>query len=347
MKKIKNKKGADFWVYARSFLHVYLPKVRNLSPNTIEAYKQGITIYINYLKSQLQIDRHEISFNCFKREMLKDYVIWMFKTKKWAPKTCNLRITAIKSFLEYCADEDITLVSVYNDVCSIRSLKEHKKTIKYMSTNAIQALLRSPETNTQKGKRNRMILIFLYDTAARAQELVDITLQDLHISNVKLPFVTLNGKGNKCRNVPLMGKTLEHLNVYLKEFHHKLKTEGESPLFYSIRDGKPHSLSTDSINLLLKKYSNQAQLTCSEIPNHVHCHLIRKTRAMNLYQEGVPLSIVMEMLGHESMSTTSNFYAFATIDMIHDAIKKVTPAAYDEIPIWGNKEFSNILYTLD
>jgi len=279
--------------------------------------------------------------------MLKDYVIWMFEIKKWTTKTCNLRITAVKSFLEYCADEDVTLVSVYNDVCSIRSLKEHKKTIKYMSTNAIQALLKAPETNTQKGKRNRMILIFLYDTAARAQEFVDITLKDLHISNVKSPFVTLKGKGNKCRNVPLMGKTLEHLNIYLKEFHPKLETGVERPLFYSIRDRKPHQLSTDSINLLLKKYSEQAQLTCSEIPKHVHCHLIRKTRAMNLYQQGVPLSIVMEMLGHESMSTTSNFYAFATVEMIHDAIKKITPTASDEIPIWENKNFSDILYNLN
>lgn len=347
MKKTKNKTNPDFWIYARSFLHVYLPKIRNLSPNTIEAYKQGITVYINYLKSQLQIERSEITFNCFSREILKDYLIWMLETNKWAIKTCNLRITAIKSFLEYCANEDITLVAVYNDVCRIRSLKEHKKTVKYMSTNAIQVLLKTPKTNTEKGKRNRMIFIFLYDTAARAQELVDVTLQDLHISNVKSPFVTLKGKGNKCRNVPLMDKTLEHLNIYLKEFHPKLEIDGERPLFYSIRDRKPHSLSTDSINVLLKKYSEQAKLTCTEIPKYVHCHLIRKTRAMNLYQQGVPLSIIMELLGHESMSTTSNFYAFATVDMIHDAIKKVTPETLDELPIWKNKDFSDILYNLD
>jgi len=100
-----------------------------------------------------------------------------------------------------------------------------------------------------------------------------------------------------------------------------------------MRDRRPHALSTDSINLLLKNYSEQAKLTCDQIPQHVHCHLIRKTRAMNLYQQGVPLSMVMEMLGHESMSTTSNFYAFTTVDMIHDAIKRITPAAVDEVPI--------------
>jgi site-specific recombinase XerD len=347
MKKIKNTKDPNFWAYARSFLHIYLPKIRNLSPNTIESYKQAITLYINYLKSQLQIERHEITFDCFNRQMLKDYVIWMFEIQNWAAKTCNLRITAIKSFLEYCADEDITLVSVYNDVCSIRGLKEHKKPIKYMSNEAIQALLKTPKTNTKKGKRNRMMFVFLYDTAARAQELVDVTLRDMHIYNVRSPFVTLTGKGSKSRNVPLMDRTLEHLKLYLQEFHPDMDNASDRPLFYSMRDRKPHALSTDSINLLLKNYSEQAKLTCSQIPQHVHCHLIRKTRAMNLYQQGVPLSMIMELLGHESMSTTSNFYAFATVDMIHDAIKKTTPTAVKEVPIWKNKDFSDILYNLD
>ncbi len=346
MKKNKNIKESDFWKLARSFFHIYLPKIRNLSPNTIEAYKQGITIYINYLKSELEIERCEITFDCFTRKMIKNYIIWMIETKIWAVKTCNLRITAIKSFLEYCAMEDITLVSVYNNVSCIRNLKEPKKTIKYMSTNAIKALLQAPTTKTLKEKRNRMILILLYDTAARAQELVDITLQDLHINNGKLPFITLKGKGNKYRNVPLMNKTLKHLEIYIKEFH-KIKSNGESPLFYSFRDGVPHALSTDTINLLVKKYSAQARINCNEIPEYVHCHLIRKTRAMNLYQQGIPLSIIMEMLGHESTATTSNFYAFATVEMIHEAIKKIAPVTCDELPIWGDMNFSDIHYTLD
>ena len=339
-------KEPDFWKFAKKFLHIYLPKIRNLSPNTIKSYKQGLTIYINYLKSELEIERFEITFDHFTREMIKNYIIWMTETKKWAVKTCNLRITAIKSFLEYCAAEDITLVSVYNDVSSIRNLKEPKKTIKYMSTNSIKALLQAPTTKTIKEKRNRMILILLYDTAARAQELVDITLHDLHISNVKTPFITLKGKGNKYRNVPLMAKTLKHLNIYIEGFH-TIKSKGESPLFYSIRDGVPHSLSTDTINLIVKKYSAKARVNCNEVPEYVHCHLIRKTRAMNLYQQGIPLSIIMEMLGHESTATTSNFYAFATVEMIHEAIKKVVPESCDELPIWGNINFSDIRYTLD
>lgn len=346
-KKNKNRNDADFWLYARSFLHVYLPKIRNLSHNTIDSYKQSMTYYIDYLKNKMGIERQDVTFDCLNRKNVKNYLVWMHEVQNLADKTCNLRLTALKSFMEYCSDEDITLVSIYNDVCSVRGLKEPKKTISYMTNDAIQALLKTPKTDTKKGRRNRMMFIMLYDTAARAQELVDITLRDLHLSNVKSPFVTLTGKGNKSRNVPLMEKTIEHINHYLQEFHPHPNTSGDDPLFFSARDGKPHALSTDSINLLLGNYAKEARSICSEIPQHVHCHLIRKTRAMNLYQQGMPLTIIMEMLGHENPSTTSNFYTFATVDMIHEAIKKTTPEAVAETPIWKNKDIRDMLYSLD
>lgn len=346
-KKNKNRNDADFWLYARNFLHVYLPKIRNLSHNTIDSYKQSMTYYIDYLKNKMGIERQDVTFDCLNRKNVKNYLVWMHEVQNLADKTCNLRLTALKSFMEYCSDEDITLVSIYNDVCSVRGLKEPKKTILYMMNDAIQALLKTPKTDTKKGRRNRMMFIMLYDTAARAQELVDITLRDLHLSNVKSPFVTLTGKGNKSRNVPLMEKTIEHINHYLQEFHPHPNTSGDDPLFFSVRDGKPHALSTDSLNLLLGNYAKQARSICSEIPQHVHCHLIRKTRAMNLYQQGMPLAIIMEMLGHENLSTTSNFYAFATVDMIHEAMKKTTPEAVAETPIWKNKDIRDMLYSLD
>lgn len=345
-RKNKNRNGPDFWLYARSFLHVYLPKVRNLSQNTIGSYKQSITYYIDYLKNQMGIERQDVTFDCLNRKNVKNYLVWMKEVQNLAVKTCNLRLTALKSFMEYCADEDITLVTIYNDICSVRGMKEHKKSVLYMTNEAIETLLKTPKTDTVKGRRNRMLFIILYDTAARAQELVDITLRDLHLVNVKSPFVTLTGKGNKSRNVPLMEKTVAHLNHYLQEFHPHPSIDGKDPLFFSRRDGKPHALSTDLVNLLLGHYANQARSICPQIPQHVHCHLIRKTRAMNLYRQGMPLTVIMEMLGHENLSTTSNFYAFATVDMIHEAMKKISPEAVAEAPIWKNKDIRDMLYSL-
>ena len=347
MKNKKKQNVPEFWLYARSFLHVYLSKVRNLSQNTIDSYKQSMTYFIDYLKNQMGIGREDVTFECLSRKNVKNYLIWMNEAQNLAVSTCNLRLSALKSFMEYYADEDITLVAIYNDVCSVRGMKEHKKPILYMADEAIETLLKTPKTDTVKGRRNRMMIIMLYDTASRAQELVDITLRDLHIVNVNSLFVTLTGKGNKSRNVPLMEKTIAHINHYLQEFHPHPSADGKEPLFFSRRDGRPHALSTDSVNLLLGYYTNQARSICPQIPQHVHCHLIRKTRAMNLYQQGMPLSIIMEMLGHQNLSTTSNFYAFATVDMIHEAMKKTTPEAVAEFPVWENKDILDLLYSLD
>lgn len=271
----------------------------------------------------------------------------MNESQHLAAKTCNLRLTALKSFMEYGADEDITLVANYNEVRSVRGMKEYKKAILYMGHEAIATLLKTPKTDSKKGRRNRMMLILLYDTAARAQELVDLTLCDLHTTQVKTPFVTLTGKGNKSRNVPLMEKTIAHLQRYLQEFHPHPNEDGKEPLFYAMRDGQPHALSTDLLNFLLGQYADQARSICSEIPEHVHCHLIRKTRAMTLYQQGMPLTVIMNLLGHENLSTTANFYAFATTEMIHEAMKKTNPEAAAEAPIWKTEEFKKSLFSLD
>jgi len=186
-------------------------------------------------------------------------------------------------------------------------------------------------------------LILLYDTGARVQELSDLNYSSLHI-DAKNPYITLVGKGRKSRNVPLMSKTVKHLEVFLKKFH---STGNEVPLFYSLLDGKPHRLSTDSISLILKAAADIARQNCNNVPDKVHCHLIRKTKAMDLYKNGVPLSFIMQLLGHESMSTTSGFYAFATLEMMIEAMNKATPNFGVSNKIWKQEVVRKTIYSLD
>jgi site-specific recombinase XerD len=339
--KYKRKKEKDFWQLARTYLHDYMPITRNLSDKSVEAYKQSLKIYLQYLEVEKSLSEDQVTFNAFSRENIKGFISWL-KGKEYASKTINLRLTAIRSFLKYCSQEDFELRGIYTDVCTVKKIKEEKRPIEYLQPIATSAILSAYDSRTPKHRRNRMMLILLYDTGARVQELADLNLSSLHL-DLPNPFATLIGKGRKSRNVPLLKKTVQHLDIYLKEFHPIGK---EKPLFYSYLDGKPHRLSTDTISLVLKTAAKKASETCSDVPKKVHCHLIRKTKAMDLYKNGVPLPFIMQLLGHESMSTTSGFYAFATLEMMSKAMNKAGPSV-SAGKIWKKEEIKKILYSLD
>jgi integrase/recombinase XerD len=270
--KYKRKNDKSFWTLARSFLHDYMPLTRNLSDKSVEAYKQSLSTYLKFLREDKSITDEAVTFDVFSRENIKYFVGWL-KERQYAPKTINLKLTAIRSFLKYCSDEDFELRGIYTEVCTIRKQKEEKHPIQYLQPSATAAILSAYDAKTAKHRRNRMMLILLYDTGARVQELADLDLSSLHLEVQKQnTYVTLIGKGRKRRNVPLMDKTVRHLKVYLKEFHPE---DSEAPLFYSFLDGKPHRLSTDSISLVLKTAADIARRTSVDIPDNVHCHLIR------------------------------------------------------------------------
>lgn len=340
--KYKRKKDSNFWMLARIYLHDYMPVVKNLSDKSVETYKQSLKTYLRFLEELKSLSNEAVTFDAFSRDNTKEYISWL-KEQDYSPKSINLKLTSIRSFLKYCSEEDFELRGIYTEVCSIKKLKEEKKPIQFLQATATSAILSAYDTNIGKHRRNRMLLILLYDTGARVQELSDLDFSSLHL-DAKNPYITLVGKGRKSRNVPLMSKTVKHLEVYLKEFH---STGNEAPLFYSFLDGKPHRLSTDSISLVLKTAAGIARQSCNDVPDNVHCHLIRKTKAMDLYKNGVPLPFIMQLLGHESMSTTSGFYAFATLEMMSEAMNKAAPKFGDADKIWKLEAAKKTIYSLD
>ena len=340
--KYERKKDKDFWGLARNYLHDYMQAVKNLSDKSVETYKQSLKTYLKFLKEIKFLSNEKVTFDVFSRDNIKDYVAWL-KDRGYASKSINLKLTAIRSFLKYCSEEDFELRGVYTEVCSVKKFREEKRPIQYLQPGATAAILSAYDTKTCKHRRNRMMLILLYDTGARVQELADLNCSSLHL-NAENPYVTLVGKGRKSRNVPLMAKTVQHLVVYLKELH---PANNEAPLFYSLLDMKPHKLSADSISLVLKTAADIARKCCKVVPDNVHCHLIRKTKAMDLYRAGVPLPFIMQLLGHESMSTTSGFYAFATLEMMSDAIKKAAPKILGSDKIWKREAVRKAIFSLD
>lgn len=338
----------EFWALARSFLKVYLPDMREVSPNTVKAYKQALETFIKYLEASGST-RDSITIGTFTPPCIEGFMVWMSKEQNLKPRTCNLRLSAIKAFLRYCSRHAITNESISREVLALPMKKVRKEKIEYMSENAAAAIINAPDNRSVIGRRNKTMLSLLYDSAARVQELVDIKVDDLYLNERANAdgesFVMLRGKGNKLRNVNLSPKTAKLIQSYLNEFH-----PGENrgmPLFYTKRAGSLWPLSVDSVSRILRENADKARLGASDIPKRIHCHLVRKSRAMHLYIAGVPLPAIMELLGHASMNTTSGFYAFVTWEMVSEAMKKANEGHLEGEMLWKDPDVRKKLYTLD
>ena len=315
----------DFFSFARDFLHAYMPKTRGLSPKTVEAYRISLECFLIYLAETERIERDRVSFAHFDRQHLKGWMTWMIDQRHYAPKTVALRLSAIKALLAYAAHEDLTLVALSQAAKALKAPAHPRVPIEYFTETQMRAILGAFTGQTAKSRRNRMLLILLYDTAARVGEITGLTLGDLCLTDPG--HLTLTGKGNKTRVVPLTEKVIDHLHVYLAEFHpNAAKLPATRPVFYSPHHGQPAELSADTVSAALKQAATTARAQRPSIPEHVHCHMLRKTKAMDLYQQGIPLPVIMRLLGHENASTTAAFYAFATLDMMRQAINAATPA---------------------
>jgi integrase/recombinase XerD len=172
----------DLFGFARDYLHAYMPKIRALSPKTIEAYRISLECFLGYLAEAEHIEREHVSFDHFDhfdRQHLKAWLAWMTDQQHYAPKTVTLRLSAVKAFLAYASQEDITLVALSQAAKALKTPAQPRKPIDYLTAPETRAILAAFTGTTTKSRRNRMLLILLYDTAARAAEITGLTLQDL------------------------------------------------------------------------------------------------------------------------------------------------------------------------
>lgn len=132
----------EFWSLARSFLKVYLPNTREVSQNTVKAYKQALETLIKYLEDS-GFTRDTITIGMFTPACIEGFMVWMSKEQNCKPRTCNLRLSAIKTFLRYCGHHVITNESISREVLELPMKKVRKEKIEYMSNeNADKARLR-------------------------------------------------------------------------------------------------------------------------------------------------------------------------------------------------------------
>ena len=306
------------------YLKVYLAKQRKLSANTIRSYREALELLVDFVKSQKGIPLQDVTFEMLTGEMIAAYLDYLENERGCVIVTRNNRLAAVRAFFTYAADRNVTTAFALADLKNVPVKKlDHAMTIGYMSMAAITAIVEQTDASIPKGFRDRVFMILMYDSGARIQEMLDLKLCDLRLG--KTAVVTLHGKGGKIRSVPLMEKTALHLQKYLAMFHMGESPYSESPLFYSEIHGERNQLSDRRIRYLLKDYGAKARGRCLEVPENVHPHLFRHSRAMHLYQQGMDLTLVSQWLGHANLETTQ-VYAHADTEHKRKAISVATIA---------------------
>ena len=318
------KNEMQFYLLLREFLGDYLIQKRNFSDKTARAYRQSLKLLRKYFKEEKGIGFESMCFPLFTRKNIYDFLMWLKTVKKNSASTLNLRLTAIKSFLKYCSEEDMELTSYYIGISSIHAFKASKKNcVEFLSQEQLKLLFLIPDISTRIGRRDRFFMILTYETGGRLQEILDLTLNCIIRDGNKVKII-LHGKGDKTRNVPLLGQTVNHLDAYLKEFH-QIGTKADY-LFYTIHDSKHTKMKQGTVDYFLKKYGSLAKEKDEDFPEGLHAHLLRHSIAMSMYKKGIPISYIRDFLGHSSIETTA-VYSYADEETITKALELVNDTA--------------------
>jgi len=254
---------------------------------------------------------------------------------KSKPATRNQRLAALKSYVMFAADKDITLQSSELVIRRVPQCKVPKTEKTVIPEDAITAILQQPP-NTKMGLRDRTMMVLLYDSGARLAEILGLRVCDAVIAGDN-PYIRVTGKGSKQRIVPISTKTTAHLAQYISVYH----AEGQPKtdlLFFTTIKTVTAMMSEGNVERFVKEYARKAKGSCPSVPDHVHPHMFRRTRATQLYQNGVGLPLVSRLLGHALLQTTE-LYAKPSLKMLREAIESVeTTEQKAKRPIWKENE---------
>ncbi len=325
-------KPTNFAYYLTHFLSKYLPGVAGLSPNTIMSYRDSFSLFLDYCLENKKIKPEKLSLDHLNRKQVEEYLEWLEKTRNCIASTRNVRLAAFHSFCRYLQMEFPDYIHSAQQILSIPMKKKKKISVEYITLEAMKFLLERPDTKTEGGRRDIVLLSLLYDSGARVQELADLRVRD--IRTVSPATVKLTGKGNKTRIVPLMQSMSELLRKYLNVNRLTEPYTFDYPLFSNRSKNK---LTRAGISYIVKKYAFEAIKKAPELyPDKLSPHCFRHSKAIHLLQSGVNLIYIRDFLGHVDIQTTE-IYARIDGEMKRKALEKNSNNIIsDKMPEWQN-----------
>ena len=335
-----------FFSCLSDYLRTELPNKATRSKDTERTYRAGINIFLDYLAEAEGVSLAEVGFDNFSGDSMLGFKLWMLDHRNASTQTVLLRMTAVRSFVDFAVRKDAMSPLSQVEVFGVSMPKRQRSLVVPMTDPAVRAIMDQPDTATRIGYRDLNMMALMYDTAVRCQELADLRVCDLCMREGD-EHVFVLGKGSKTRVVPLV-TSKDHIAKYLAAFHPGTLPGSDRPLFYPA-NGTVRHLSGSTIEKMVKKYAALARLSCPEVPDRVHPHLFRHTRAMEWLTNGMPKKVIGELLGHSDLSTT-DIYAKSDVSMKRRDMEKfrnARPPVGDTERFWqGDEDVIRKLYGL-
>lgn len=331
----------DFPDYLTSFFSQYLKLQRGLSDNTIASYSDSFLLFFKYCKDICGIQPEQISFKKMNIELILGYCQWLEEIRNSSAKTRNLRLTAIHSFFRYVQMQIPEQSALCRDILNIPMKKCVKRPPSHLSDAEVKMLFAEPNIHTKEGIRDLAIMVVLYDSGARVSELTSLKIEDINLS--RTATITITGKGEKMRLVPVSAETAGIIKAYYKSN----RIDCSNGANYLFMNNKREPLTSPGINYILDKYVKLARLhNLGYFSTHVTAHVMRHTKATNLLLSDVSLIYIRDFLGHSSVVTTE-IYAKTNPEFLRKAIEKNSRNYTEGITYYTETEKKHLIEFLE
>ncbi|ATP36092.1 site-specific tyrosine recombinase XerD [Ligilactobacillus salivarius] len=288
------------------YLH-YLKVERGLSENTINSYGIDLKLFLEYLRE------NEIpSFKQVNKEVIVNYM-QAEKNNNKANSSILRSVSSLRKFFQYLAQEKII---EKDPMLLIDTPKKKQHLPQVLTKEEVEKLLRSPNTGQVLGLRDRAMLELMYATGLRISEIINLKLEDLHLTMGTLQTL---GKGHKERIVPVGDEAIKWVNRYLEEARPKLLKQKRSNYLFLNFHG--NNLTRQGVWKNLK-----AEVRKAGIQKNITPHTLRHSFATHILENGADLRIVQELLGHADISTTQ-IYTHLSNKQLADIYNRAHPRA--------------------
>jgi site-specific recombinase XerD len=307
-----------FPLLLHAFFHDWLVKQRNVSHHTVLSYRDSWRLFLRFVAAQKAKSVAKLGLIDLTAAEVVAFLNDIEQVRQSSIGTRNCRLAALHSFFTFVADHEPLAALQCAEILRVPVKQTCKPEVCYLEEEEIIAILAQPDRSRIEGERDHVLLAVLYNTGARIQEALNLSLQTLRLES---PFhARLFGKGRKERLCPLWPETVALLKALLKKQPH----EEREPIFLN-RYKQP--LTAAGVRFKLKQYVAAASKKVpSLIGKRVHPHTFRHATAVSLVRAQVDVTVIRSWLGHASLDTT-NIYARADLETKRRALEKVDASA--------------------